>query len=83
MVLTIASFGIGRVADVVYRRYKAKHNGKAPPPEKRLEMQVYAYVITALGKAMFGWFVAKHYHASAGLVAAAICKFISQRDPVE
>ncbi|KAH7372293.1 major facilitator superfamily domain-containing protein [Pyrenochaeta sp. MPI-SDFR-AT-0127] len=73
VVLTIASFGIGRIADVIYRRYKAKNDGRSPPPEKRLDMLFYAYIITALGKAMFGWFVARHYHASAGLVAAAIC----------
>lgn len=73
--LSIASYAIGRVADLIYRRYKAKHDGKAPPAEKRLDMQVWAYMLTAAGKAMFGWFVVKNFHPAAGLVATAICKF--------
>jgi len=71
--ILIASYSIGRIPDIMYRRYKAKHNGGLPPPEKRLDMQVYAYVVMAAGKIMFGWFVAKHYHPAVGLVAAAIC----------
>ena len=59
-----------------YRRFKAKHDGQAPPPERRLEIQVYGYAITAAGKVMFGWFAYKHYHPSAGLVASAIGTFI-------
>lgn len=35
-------------------------------------MQVYAYIITAAGKAMFGWFIVKHYHPAAGLVATSL-----------
>jgi hypothetical protein len=50
-----------------------KHNGELPPPEKRLDAQVLAYVTSAAGKIMFGWFVMKHYHPGAGLVAAAVC----------
>jgi hypothetical protein len=70
--LTIASFAVGRVGDVVYRRYKTKHNGENPPPERRLDIQMYAYFMTAAGKIMFGWFVSKSFHPAAGLVASAL-----------
>jgi hypothetical protein len=72
--LTFASFAVGRIGDVVYKRYKTKHNGENPPPERRLDIQVYAYATTAAGKIMFGWFVLKHFHPAAGLVAAALGK---------
>jgi hypothetical protein len=70
--LLLASLLIGRVSDMQYRRYKAKHDGKAPVPEKRLNIQVYGYVLAAAGKVMFGWFAYKHYHPSAGLIASAV-----------
>jgi hypothetical protein len=72
--LTFASFAVGRVGDIIYQRYKTKHNGENPPPERRLDIQVYAYALTALGKVMFGWFVSNHFHPAAGLVAAALGK---------
>jgi hypothetical protein len=70
--LTIASFAVGRVGDVLYRRYKTKHNGENPPAERRLDVQMYAYFITAAGKIMFGWFVSRSFHPAAGLVASAL-----------
>ncbi|KAF2108935.1 major facilitator superfamily domain-containing protein [Lophiotrema nucula] len=70
--LLLASFAIGRFSDFQYRRYKAKHEGKAPAPEWRVEMQLYAYIITAAGKAMFGWFILRHYHPVAVLVAISL-----------
>lgn len=70
--MTCASFAIGRLGDIMYRRYKAKHSGENPPPERRLDTQMYAYCMAAAGKAMFGWFVAKQYHPAAGLGAAAL-----------
>lgn len=72
--MTFASFAIGRLGDVLYRRYKAKHNGENPPPERRLDTQMYAYFIAAAGKVMFGWFVAKNFHPAAGLVASGLGK---------
>jgi hypothetical protein len=72
--LTIASFAVGRVGDIIYQRYKTKHNGENPPPERRLDIQVYAYALTAVGKIMFGWFVSKQFHPAAGLLAAALGK---------
>lgn len=72
--MTIASFAIGRLGDFMYKRFQSKHDGKAPPPEKRLDLQVYAYVIAAVGKTLYGWIVVKHYHPAAGLAAATICK---------
>jgi hypothetical protein len=72
--LTVASFTVGRAGDVIYRRYKAKHNGENPPPERRLDLQMYAFAITALGKVLFGWFVLKKFHPAAGLVASALGK---------
>jgi hypothetical protein len=72
--LTITSFAVGRFGDVVYRRYKTKHNGESPPPERRLDVQLYGYAVSAAGKVMFGWFVLKHFHPAAGLMAAAIGK---------
>ncbi|KAF2475881.1 MFS general substrate transporter [Lindgomyces ingoldianus] len=70
--LLFASLIIGRLSDLQHRRYKAKNNGVAPPPEQRLEGQVWAYLIAAAGKAMFGWFTERHYHPSAGLVASSL-----------
>jgi hypothetical protein len=70
--LTIASFAVGRLGDVIYRRYKAKHNDENPPPERRLDIQVYGYAVSGAGKVMFGWFVAKHFHPAAALMASAI-----------
>lgn len=70
--LLFASLAIGRISDMQYRRYKAKNDGKAPPPERRLEIQVWGYLIAGAGKAMFGWFVAKHFHPSAALVASSL-----------
>jgi hypothetical protein len=70
--LTVASFAVGRAGDVLYRRYKTKHNGENPPPERRLDIQMYAYFITAVGKIVFGWFVSKKFHPAAGLVASAL-----------
>ncbi|KAH7392181.1 major facilitator superfamily domain-containing protein [Phaeosphaeria sp. MPI-PUGE-AT-0046c] len=70
--MTCASFAIGRLGDILYRRYKAKHNGENPPPERRLDTQMYAYVIAAAGKVMFGWFVARKFHPAAGLAASAL-----------
>jgi hypothetical protein len=72
--LTVSSFAVGRAGDVIYRRYKAKHNGENPPPERRLDLQMYAFAITAVGKVMFGWFVLKKLHPAAGLVASALGK---------
>lgn len=71
-----ASYTIGRVSDIMYRRYKTKHNSELPPPEKRLDIQAFAYVTSAAGKVMFGWFVLKHYHPAAVLVAASLCMFL-------
>ncbi|KAH3908165.1 hypothetical protein HBI56_191810 [Parastagonospora nodorum] len=70
--LTVTSFAVGRLGDVVYRRYKIKHNVDSPPPERRLDVQVYGYAVSAAGKMMFGWFVLKHFHPAAGLMASAI-----------
>jgi hypothetical protein len=72
--LTVASFAVGRAGDVIYRRYKAKHNGENPPPERRLDLQMYAFAITAVGKLLFGWFVLKKFHPAATLVASALGK---------
>jgi hypothetical protein len=72
--LTVASFAVGRAGDVIYRRYKAKHNGENPPPERRLDLQMYAFAATAVGKVMFGWFVLKQFHPAAALVASALGK---------
>jgi hypothetical protein len=74
LLLTVSSFAVGRAGDVIYRRYKAKHNGENPPPERRLDLQMYAFAITAVGKVMFGWFVLKKLHPAAGLVASALGK---------
>ncbi|KAI1740159.1 major facilitator superfamily domain-containing protein [Xylaria scruposa] len=70
--LLISSLLVGRLSDLMYRRFKAQHDGKAPPPEKRIDMQIWGYLIGAAGKAMFGWFVYKRYHPVAGLAASAI-----------
>jgi hypothetical protein len=70
--LTLASFAVGRAGDIIYQRYKARHNGQNPPPERRLDLQMYAFAITAAGKIMFGWFVLKQFHPAAGLVASAL-----------
>jgi hypothetical protein len=58
---------------VQFRRYKAKNDGKAPPPEKRLDIQIYGYALGVVGKTLFGWFVLKHYHPATILTASAIC----------
>ncbi|KAK5627042.1 hypothetical protein RRF57_002756 [Xylaria bambusicola] len=70
--LLISSLLVGRVSDMMYRRYKAKNEGKAPPPEKRIDIQIWGYLFGAAGKAMFGWFVFKSYHPVAPLAASAV-----------
>jgi hypothetical protein len=80
--LLFGSLTVGRIADVQFRRYKAKHDGKAPPPEKRLDLQIYGYLLGAAGKVMFGWFVLKHYHPAAILVASAVCTLLSPFHPL-
>ncbi|KAH8708506.1 major facilitator superfamily domain-containing protein [Phaeosphaeriaceae sp. PMI808] len=70
--LAVASFATGRISDTLYKKYKARHNGDVPPPEKRLDVQAYAYLVAATGKALFGWFVFKNFHPAYALVAASI-----------
>ncbi|KAI1197630.1 major facilitator superfamily domain-containing protein [Nemania serpens] len=70
--LLLSSLLVGRLSDMIYRRFKARHDGQAPPPEKRIDMQIWGYLLGAAGKAMFGWFVFKAYHPIAALVASAI-----------
>ncbi|KAI1361225.1 major facilitator superfamily domain-containing protein [Xylaria arbuscula] len=70
--LLVSSLLVGRLSDMRYRRYKAKHDGKAPAPEKRIDMQIWGYLFGAAGKAMFGWFVFKSYHPVAPLAASAV-----------
>ncbi|KAF2648818.1 MFS general substrate transporter [Lophiostoma macrostomum CBS 122681] len=70
--LLLASLAIGRLSDMLYRRQKANDDGKAPVPERRLEIQVWGYVASAAGKVMWGWFTLRHYHPAAGLTASAI-----------
>ncbi|KAI0444277.1 major facilitator superfamily domain-containing protein [Xylaria telfairii] len=70
--LLASSLLVGRLSDLTYRRFKAKNDGRAPPPEKRIDMQIWGYLFGAAGKAMFGWFVYKHLHPVAGLAASAI-----------
>ncbi|KAF2278855.1 MFS general substrate transporter [Westerdykella ornata] len=70
--IILSSLLVGRLSDLLHRRYKARNNGSSPPPEMRVDMQVYAYMLAAVGKVLFGWFVLKHYHAAAILIATAI-----------
>ena len=70
--LLASSLLVGRLSDMMYRRYKTKHDGKAPAPEKRIDMQIWGYLFGAAGKAMFGWFVFKSYHPVAPLAASAV-----------
>ncbi|KAI1353922.1 major facilitator superfamily domain-containing protein [Xylaria sp. FL0043] len=70
--LLISSLCVGRVSDMMYRRYKAKHDGRSPPPERRIDIQLWGYLLGAAGKVMFGWFVYKTYHPVAGLAASAV-----------
>ncbi|QVM10779.1 Dityrosine transporter 1 [Coccidioides posadasii str. Silveira] len=72
--LLIASVCTGRFSD--YRRAKllaaARQSGKTVVPEQRISLQIYGFIITAAGKAMYGWFTRHHIHASAGLVGSGI-----------
>ncbi|KAF2967260.1 hypothetical protein GQX73_g6312 [Xylaria multiplex] len=70
--LLISSLFVGRLSDLKYRRFKAKNNGQSPPPEQRINMQIWGYLLGAAGKAMFGWFVYKTYHPVAPLAASAV-----------
>ncbi|KAI0411736.1 major facilitator superfamily domain-containing protein [Xylaria grammica] len=70
--LLVSSLLVGRLSDWTYRRFKAKHNGQSPPPEQRINMQIWGYLLGAAGKAMFGWFVYKSYHPVAPLAASAV-----------
>jgi hypothetical protein len=77
--LLLASLAIGRLSDMLYRRNKTNNDGKAPVPERRLEIQVWGYVASAAGKVMFGWFTLRHYHPAAGLTASAVGMSTSSR----
>ncbi|KAI1299715.1 major facilitator superfamily domain-containing protein [Xylaria venustula] len=70
--LLISSLLVGRLSDLRYRRFKTKHNGQSPPPEKRIDMQIWGYLLGAAGKAMFGWFTYNRYYPVAPLVASAV-----------
>ncbi|KAH9909604.1 major facilitator superfamily domain-containing protein [Xylariomycetidae sp. FL2044] len=71
--LLCSSLLIGRLSDLRYRRFKSRHpEGQAPPPERRIDIQIWGYLIAAAGKIMFGWFVQRHFHPVAGLAASAI-----------
>ncbi|KAI8625967.1 major facilitator superfamily domain-containing protein [Xylariaceae sp. FL1651] len=70
--LLISSLLVGRLSDMTYRRFKAQNDGRSPPPEKRIDMQIWGYLLGAAGKVMFGWFVYKSYHPVAALVASAV-----------
>ncbi|KAI0465979.1 major facilitator superfamily domain-containing protein [Xylaria cf. heliscus] len=70
--LLLSSLLVGRLSDMTYRRFKAQHDGRSPPPEKRIDMQIWGYLFGAAGKAMFGWFIYKKLHPVAGLAASAI-----------
>ncbi|KAI0163831.1 major facilitator superfamily domain-containing protein [Xylariaceae sp. FL1272] len=70
--LLLSSLLVGRISDYRYKRYKAKHNGENPPPERRVDMQIYGYILAAIGKVLFGWFVHQKLHPVAPLAASAI-----------
>ncbi|TGJ79882.1 hypothetical protein E0Z10_g8895 [Xylaria hypoxylon] len=70
--LLVSSLVVGRLSDLTYRRFRAKHDGQSPPPEQRINMQIWGYLLGAAGKAMFGWFVYKRYHPAAALAASAV-----------
>lgn len=74
VVLLFSSLFVGRLSDLQYRRYKTRHNGKPPPPERRLDVQMFAYGVAIAGKLMFGWFTERKYHPAAGLAASGLSK---------
>lgn len=72
--LLISSLIVGRISDLRYRKFKANHDGQAPPPERRIDIQIWGYLIAAVGKIMFGWFVLNELHPAAALAASGIGK---------
>ncbi|PSN66443.1 MFS general substrate transporter [Corynespora cassiicola Philippines] len=70
--LLVASVTIGRLSDMLYRRAKAKRPDTTPVPEKRLDLQVWGLLVSAAGRALFGWSIKQNYHPAVGLVASAI-----------
>ncbi|KAI0115737.1 major facilitator superfamily domain-containing protein [Nemania sp. FL0031] len=70
--LLVSSLLVGRVSDMMFRRYKTKHDGQSPPPERRIDIQFWGYLVGAAGKIMFGWFVYNSFHPVAGLAASAV-----------
>ncbi|KAI1330238.1 major facilitator superfamily domain-containing protein [Xylariaceae sp. FL0255] len=70
--LLLSTLLIGRLSDFLYRRYKSQHEDRAPPPERRIDIQLWGYLLGAAGKALFGWLAYKGFHPAGPLAASGL-----------
>ncbi|KAF1942549.1 MFS general substrate transporter [Clathrospora elynae] len=68
----ITSIFVGRFSDYMRKKAIANSSDGKIAPERRIAMQIPAFVVAGAGKIMFGWFTQNRVHPAAGLFSAAV-----------